>query len=375
LNHSNESGLYLFIIWEKSRYKEKEILNDIKNKFTIREIFEVYWSKEHQINNLKRFYGSIFTAKRKYEKTGAGPFLLVLVQDNNPQFREEKTITQHLLINKKIYDSKMSYRTWIKNEYAVHGSLSDKETNHDAFLLLGKNVDSLKSELPLEWDGVFKKLESNLIGYDGWSSLEELFTALNNTFEYAVLRNFHDLPTKILFKDIDMIAIESNIAYLIDHNIDEDNTNFNSVEIKIKNKIIKFHLQYPDDIFYDSKWVKDVLKRRILHKNRFYIPNIEDHFFTLLYHIIFHKKQISSRYKRQLYELAKELKFDQINENILEDYHNLKPFLKEYMQKMNYSEIPSKSEIIRLITVSFYMLRYKGIKFFYHAFLNKLKNS
>ena len=59
--------LYLFIIWEKSRHKSDLIINDIKTKFVIKEIFEVKWSEEYFLNNLIRFYGkSLPDVKKRY---------------------------------------------------------------------------------------------------------------------------------------------------------------------------------------------------------------------------------------------------------------------------------------------------------------------
>ena len=52
LMNSNEARLYVFIIWEKSRGQTQNILDDLKKKFVIREIFEVEWNKKNFLNNL-----------------------------------------------------------------------------------------------------------------------------------------------------------------------------------------------------------------------------------------------------------------------------------------------------------------------------------
>ena len=51
-----KSTLNLFIIWERSRDKSTLILDDLKTKFIIRQIYEIKWSDENFITNLKRFY-------------------------------------------------------------------------------------------------------------------------------------------------------------------------------------------------------------------------------------------------------------------------------------------------------------------------------
>ena len=55
--HKDESKLYLFIIWEKSRNKTDQILDDLREKFVIKDVYQVKWSKENFLNNLRRFYG------------------------------------------------------------------------------------------------------------------------------------------------------------------------------------------------------------------------------------------------------------------------------------------------------------------------------
>ena len=53
---NSTSKLNLFIIWDKSRDKSKIIMDDIGKKFVIRQVYEVQWSKEKFLTNLKRFY-------------------------------------------------------------------------------------------------------------------------------------------------------------------------------------------------------------------------------------------------------------------------------------------------------------------------------
>ena len=49
--------LHCFILWEKSRRLENEIIEDIRKHFKIMKIFEIAWPKEFFADNLSRFYG------------------------------------------------------------------------------------------------------------------------------------------------------------------------------------------------------------------------------------------------------------------------------------------------------------------------------
>ena len=87
--NSNEARLYVFIIWEKSRGQTQNILDDLKKKFVIREIFEVEWNKENFLDNLKRFYGqSLSDAEEKAKVCGIGQFLVIVISDSKPDLRE-----------------------------------------------------------------------------------------------------------------------------------------------------------------------------------------------------------------------------------------------------------------------------------------------
>ena len=71
--------LYLYIIWEKSLSKKDMILADLEKKFVIQKIYEIKWSKQNFIKNLKRFYGfSLDSAQYKANLCGNGPFLLII---------------------------------------------------------------------------------------------------------------------------------------------------------------------------------------------------------------------------------------------------------------------------------------------------------
>ena len=85
--HKDESKLYLFIIWEKSRNKTDQILDDLREKFVIKDVYQVKWSKENFLNNLRRFYGqSLPDAQKKAEVCGTGPFLVIIISDHHPKF-------------------------------------------------------------------------------------------------------------------------------------------------------------------------------------------------------------------------------------------------------------------------------------------------
>ena len=123
-------------MWEKSRRKTDQILNDLKKKFIIKEIYEVKWSKENFSNNLSRFYG-LPDVLEKTKIAGTGPFLLILVSDPNPKFEEMYVSSEKDLANINVYERKMKNRKWIGTKFIIHSSISEKATNQDLTLAFG----------------------------------------------------------------------------------------------------------------------------------------------------------------------------------------------------------------------------------------------
>jgi hypothetical protein len=376
-----KSTLHLFIIWQTSLNKKDIVLKDLEEKYVIREVYEVTWIKDDFRNNLKRFYGDkLHNASEKVDLCGNGSFLLILITDKNPKL-EKKFLddVNEVEINTNVYNSKMKYRKWIGVNYGLHASNSEEETNHDLILLLDKKINDLEKEIPEKWNGVIKKIESELTGNKKWKSMKQFFNVLNLTTEYVVLRNFDDLPDKILYHDIDILT--NNIKNMSSI-LNEDKSIIGKSPVKVAEKKILIDFRYQQGHHYDEKWCKDILKRRIMTKNGFYIPSNEDYFYTLLHHAMVHKK-IEQKYVEKLKEMAikLEIKID------LKNFKQSEKILKLYMEKMGYHKTTishkilykiKQTEIIRLSSVSVFLLKKYGILFLLQKIKQKIiiiKNS
>ena len=378
---TNLSRLYSFIIWEKSLNKKDLILEDIKKKFIIRDVYEINWSRNEFVNNLKRFYGTILqNSAQKANLCGTGPFLLIVISDPQPKV-EKKALddVNEVEVNLNVYDSKMEYRKWIGVDFSLHGSISEKEAKHDLALLLGKNIQDLEKDLPEKWDGVIKRIKSELTGHDGWKDMEQFLDVLNMTTNYVILRNFEELPDKFLDHDIDILTDNvKSMSYIIN----EDEHSTEKASIKIGNKKILVDFRYHEGHHYDEKWSKDILRRRILYKGGFYVPSKEDYFYTLLYHAT-KQNNVREKYKKSLSELATELN---INENIgmiLNDFSKSRKFVDAYMRKMGYHRTTIEhrilykirhNESIRLVKVAVFLLKTYGIRFLLKKIKEKINN-
>jgi len=380
-----DNHTYIFIIWDESRHKTDLILDDIKSKFTIREVFEITWTEKNFQNNLIRFYGhSLPNPKKKKLLCGTGPFLLIIVNDDSPSLRNESSFTGSVTINENIVASKMMYREWVGQDFSVHGSISTKETNHNLTLLLHKPLGELEQNLPKVWDGKIKTLTSDLIGSCGWHSFQEFLNMLNGTVNYVILRNFEDFSNSLtsnLHNDVDILTDGDLMLPYVCMIEGAEPPKGIMPKIIVDQKILPIDWKRPCDNFYDKRWYHDILNRRILHKNGFYIPSDEDYLYTLFYHMIFHKQKISEEYRKKILTISNNLGKHEINENLLDDFEKSKKFLESYLKKMKYSHPTSlnyklkNGEFSRLAKLSIYLLKTEGITFFMNEFKAKISRS
>lgn len=378
-----ESELHAFILWENAVPKSKEIIDYIKEKFEICKIHKIKWPESKFADNLKRFYGVTLTNPIEKESIcGNGPFLLVTVLDKNPKYGKRKTSLGSQIVNTNIYDQKMEYRKKLGSGYIIHSSIHEKEANHDFTLLLGKNVEQLKAELKGPWDENIEEKQTDLFG-SNWNHPDELFFVLNSIVEYVVLRNFEQFPNELInedHKDIDLLTSEQwQLPYILNMKKKHtENVGF-APFVEIGRKKIKLDIRYVGDKYYDEKWSKDILKRRVLSKNGVYVPSNEDYFFSLLYHMLIHKKKLSKDYCEKLYKIAPKYILKNYKNNEFENFDTLKKILEEFMKKNGYRDTNSVSyrlshnEFVRLLNVGVFTIKHEGWGFLFRATKSKIR--
>ena len=80
----SKKELHLVIIWENGRYKEKEIIKSISEKFELVEKYKINWNKNLFGKNLTTFYGTNLPPKSDKENhCGKGEFLLIIFYDSS----------------------------------------------------------------------------------------------------------------------------------------------------------------------------------------------------------------------------------------------------------------------------------------------------
>ena len=322
--------LHLFIIWENGREKQKEIIEDINNTFKILKVFEVEWNKDKFPRNLSRFYGTnLPKGSRKELHCGNGKFILIILKVQNSVYETRMTSKGEKIVNINMFDKKNQYRELTGGGDKIHGTNNETETNHDLTLLLNKNIEEFLKEYNEEWDGKIQELKKDLFGGEKWNSVSDMFYALNNCTNYAILRNYESLPDEIYqndHNDIDLICDSlEDVAYVLNaKSVFEENYRVH-YRTEVEDRIAYFDLRYISDNYYYENMEKQLLKQRIFNEKGFYTLNKENYFYSLLYHALIHKETFKDDYKKKLIEMNVE----KINSNTtIEEYAKI---LKKWM--------------------------------------------
>jgi len=176
---------HLFVLWSRARPHEQRILRDIERSFRVLDVIEVTWSTDRFADNLTRFYGQALPpGSDKEQECGTGPFLLVVVDDLQPRYRNRRVTSGRARVNDGMTDAKERYRSWTGGGHAVHATADSAEFAHDLFLLLGERVDRY-ANAP-DWGGQARTITRDLVGSDGWDDVTQLRTALEVTLPVVV---------------------------------------------------------------------------------------------------------------------------------------------------------------------------------------------
>ena len=336
----SKKELHLIIIWENGRYKEKEIIKSISEKFELVEKYKINWNKNLFGKNLTTFYGTNLPPKSEKEiHCGKGEFLLIIFYDNDPKYGYVETSKGKEKVNTNIFACKEKFRDLTGGGHKIHSTNSPLETNHDLTLLLGINYNdyeiSLKNKLDKnkENENIVKNIPNNIIGVNGWESLEQLFYVMNSSLDYVVMRNFEYLPDNRFSKehgDIDFLVKDLDQAVFITN---AQRLYKKRYKINVDGKDVLVDFEHVGDGSYDQKWQNNILKKRIIIKNSFYIPDDEDYFFSLIYHILFHKTFIETDYPDKIKNIYKKLSFYDSNRC---NFDNYLKFLEKFLSVNNY---------------------------------------
>jgi hypothetical protein len=295
----------------------KKYLND--NGLELKKYFK-HPKLENKIETMSKFYEVPVDDWR-----GGTEFNLYIIIDNNPSYNKRETSKGIRKVNVNIFDLKKSLRK-ITGGYRIHATDNIQETK-----------DNLKAL------GIFDEYYNKR----KFGSLQDVFDELNQhqNLKWVVMRNFEEMPHNITIDehlDVDLLV---NDYYLVKSILDGSSATKQTYEnggnrilnyVTINNNKVLFDFRSVGDNYYDKNFQIKMLNTRIKHPNGFYIPNEENHFYSLIYHSIIHKSNISSTYINVFKKYG--LKDSELTKK------TLKNKLDIFMEKNGYSYVkPEKS--------------------------------
>lgn len=301
--------LHTLIIWPNAMNKEQFILNDLKKSFKIKRLFHMNWSRDEFLKNLYIFYASMDAAKldtiayknmiaNKVKTNGVGKFDVLVAEDPKPKIEHTKTVGGECDANVNIYSKKTYYRSLTKPGYKIHSSNNMEETTRDLLSLFNLTVDEFNKKYPGYDETPVEYSEKSRGVKGGFDTIYDFFKTLNNNIKYCVLRGFEGLPEKYPVDggDIDILVEDKRFfKYLTDGKKVYPEAYRIQYEVNVKGKPVKIDVRNVGDNYYCEKWERDILSRRII-RNGIYVPCDEDYKYSLLYHCLLQKKNISSKY-------------------------------------------------------------------------------
>lgn len=293
--------VHLFILWERARYQQERILEDIRAHFRILKLYEITWTQDMVSSNFTRFYGENLPSHSDKEKEcGTGSFLLVIIYDEYPNYEYRQTSHGKELVNTNIFDGKARYRSWTGGGHKIHGTNTQQETNHNLTLLLGQNTEDFMANIKANAEHV-EQLHRDVTGAHGWDSVGELFYTLNNTVRYVILRGASDgtIGDYIDHTDTDILTDQyQNFWYIA--NGEPCRSKIRPKErVVIEGKNYDLDLWNTERDYFDQKWSSEMINSREL-KNGLYVLSPENDFYCLLYHCLTNKNAIAPDYVQLL---------------------------------------------------------------------------
>lgn len=292
----------LFILWEKARYQQEKILADMRERFSIVKQYEITWTPELVSSNYTRFYGeNLPDHSEKEQECGTGAFLLVIVRDEFPHY--EYRVTSHGIewINTKMFDAKQLYREWTNGGHKIHCSNTVEEFNHDITLLLGINAEDFQKQIKSISPNI-ERLHKDIVGCHGWNSIDDLLYVLNSTVTYAIMRGGERLLSNVTdseHEDIDVLLTKRQSAIYIINGVLYCCPERPHILVTIDDNEYIFDLWEYDHGVYDPCWERQMLANRV-KRDGYYVLSEQDDFYSLLYHCIVTKNNISEDYRDKL---------------------------------------------------------------------------
>ena len=172
-------------------------------------------------------------------------------------------------------------------------------------------------------------------------SIIDLFDKIKDE-NYVVIRNYESLilNDNCEGEDIDILCEDNRsiIKKLGLVNRHKKDTGVHYV-YKTNNTYVKIDLWNEFSGYYDCHWCQNVLNNRIL-KHGIYVPDDKNDFYMLLYHVLFHKKELPEKYRKVIIEKGRSIGINIRKYDRSELLGYISSFVSSNEYKLTYNEYP-----------------------------------
>lgn len=294
------------------------IKKDIENSNLKLENFKTHLPLENKIETMTKFYNVHVDDIR-----GSEYFNIYIISDDDPLYDFRNTSKGKRKVNTKLFDLKTTLRKKCPTD--IHASDNIQETKH--------NLKTL---------GLFDKYYNQI----KYKDINEIFDILNetSTLQWIITHNFDsfdddddiDFLTNDYYKFMNILDTTEEPKGGFPNSISDGGTSVRNF-IYINNIKKPIDIRYIGDNFYDKDFQIKMLETREKHIEGFYVPNPHLHLYSLIYHAIIHKDNISSTYVEVFKKYG--LKDSEISKA------NLKETLDEFMVKNNYKYVKPEPSV------------------------------
>ncbi len=316
---------YLIIIWEHSGLSLDSASRIVRESGMTVTFSRAYLPEKEQIGFLQQLYFNSHTdylAKRA--RVGCLNFDVGVVVDEHPVYGLRHTTRGYVEANTKIIELKKRLRIAASVADGVHISDSRDEARHNLLLVFSRTYSEImasKGPFP------FKLFSTD--------SIDKVLQLLNESVEYVIQRNFHELDDRTIAQhgDIDLLVKDSDAVARLLYAFPATNDGTRKLyRVGISGQDYLFDLRECSENYYDPLWSQSILTNRVLSPDgRFFMPAEVDRIYMTAYHALLHKFEASDDYLKQIKVMTTSV--DGIG---IGDWSSVKSSLKRFLSKNNY---------------------------------------
>lgn len=299
--------LHLVIVWNRGLSEVPAVRSGLERSgLEIISETIVTWSPQRVPDNFRRLYATVpRKAMKKADHVGWGEFWLAIVEDHDPLYQYLPTISGTMRpTNARMHASKAHLRSQLSLGSRLHSSNRAAEFLHDGVLIFGRDglLDVFAGhQAP-------KAMDCDLAGASGWRTLDDLSGVLELATPYVLLRSFDWITSGDLPKapaDLDVLAADRmDFVTIAGGRRHIRKKTWPHFTIRVAGEPLRLDVFEVDDGYLDARWAERLLRTSESGPRGFRTPTLDEHFFSLAYHVLVQKPEMKDEHRQKLSDLS-----------------------------------------------------------------------